>query len=126
MVKLAILDSSVIIHLLKGTEKGKLIRDNFNEEITATTSLCVHETLFGTKQREREATLSFIEELEVMPYDKNAALKSVEIEESLYKKGRPINKLDILIASACLIHNLSLLTTDEGYTHIENLKVIKV
>mgnify|MGYP001599787335 FL=1 len=79
---MAILDSSAIIHILKGTEKGKLMVGNFNDELTTTTSLCIHETLLGTKEKEREATLSFLQSLEVISFDKESALESVKVEET--------------------------------------------
>ena len=42
-----ILDSSAIIHLLRGTEKGKTIKNALKNENYATTAFCVHEVLIG-------------------------------------------------------------------------------
>lgn len=120
-----ILDSSAIIQILNGTRIGKEIKDRYmhREFISATTSISINEVLIGIKENKKEDVKKFFKELEILDFGSEAAYKSVEIEEELRKKGKLINKLDIYIASICLIHNIPIITLDKDFNNIEGLKV---
>lgn len=121
-----VLDSSAIIQILNGTKEGEKIKDLYTnrEFISATTSININEVLIGVKENKKEDVKNFFEELEILNFDSRAAYKSVEIENSLRKKGKLINKLDIYIASICLIHDAQIITLDKDFNNIEGLKVI--
>lgn len=123
---MAVLDSSSIIHLLRGSEAGKLIKQQYLEELNSTTTICVHEVLIGAKQKYREEAINFIKKLEILPFDEKAANKSVELHDMLSKKGRQMQKLDLFIASICLTHGTPLITTDADFDNIDGLLVRNV
>ena len=121
---MAVMDTSVAIHILKNVELGKFILDNFKAELTATTSITLNEVLIGVREKDQQVATEFLKNFEVLSFDEKAAYKSVEIESKLNKKGAIIEKLDIFIASICLIKRIPLITTDKHFTRIEGLKVI--
>lgn len=117
------LDTSAIIELIYGTEKGEQIRTFVKRGPIALSALSVHELLVGLKEKEREALTHFFAEVTVFDFDKKAAEKSAEIERGLQKKGRLVNRMDILIAAACLVHDHDFLTCDKHFLTVEKLKV---
>ena len=117
-----ILDSSAIINLLRGTEKGKTIKNALKNENYATTAFCVHEVLIGSE--EKEALMSFFKSISVLSFDAEASFKSIEIENTLRKKGKLIGKIDLFIASICVVHNMQLMTTDNDFKNIPDLKLL--
>jgi len=121
---MAVLDSSAIIHILEGTNEGKLIEAKFREQLISTTSISINEVLIGLTKKERELAMPFIKSLEVLPFDEAAALKSIELEDYLKSKGRTIGKQDIFIASICIIHDLPLITTDKDFKNVDCLKLL--
>lgn len=121
-----LLDTSAVIELLKGTEKGNVVRTYIGAETVGMTTITVNEVLIGALGKQHEIALGLIESAEILPFDLDAAHKSVEVEQFLRKKGKLVGKLDIFIAAIGLVHNLSLLTTDEGFKNVQDLKVILV
>lgn len=49
--------------------------------------------------------------------------KAAEIHADLKKKGTPIQDADILIAATALLHNLTVVTDDQHFWRISELKV---
>ncbi len=123
---MAILDSSALIDLLSGTDKGRQLKEKYQSLSTTTTAICINEVLIGLSQKEREATREYLLSLEILPFDTAAAFKSLELENELYKKGIPLSKLDLFIASVCLTHKLPLITTDEDFKKVKGLSILTV
>ena len=117
-----LLDSCALIHVLRGTEKGKTIKKALENENYGTTALCVHEVLIGSQ--EKDVLLSFFKSIQIFSFDMESSLKSVELEAVLKKKGKMIGKIDLFIASICLAHNLQLMTTDEDFRNIPGLQLL--
>ncbi len=102
-----VLDSSAIIELLRGTEKGKKIREFIENEAVAATTISLNEVLIGIPPRHRMMGNQFFRTFQILPFDEDASYKSIKIEEELSKKGKLIGKLDIFIASICLAHDVN-------------------
>lgn len=117
------LDTSAVLELIYGTEKGEQIKTFVKGGPIALSALSIHELLVGLKEKEREALNNFFKEITVFDFDKKAAEKSAEVERELQKKGRLVNKMDILIAAACLVHGHEFLTCDKHFLTVEKLKV---
>lgn len=115
-----VLDSSALLHLFAATEKGKAIKEKLQEESIAVTSISIHEVLIGTKE-EKEIWINFFKSVTILPFDAEASYKSIDLENTLRKKGKLMAKLDLFIASICLFHNLPLFTTDMDFKPVENL-----
>lgn len=121
-----VLDSSAVIDLFLGTARGKKVKETIGQEPIGVTSITVHEVLIGVKEREKEIMSDFFKSILIIPFDADASYKSIELETSLRKKGKTMAKLDLFIASICLLHNLSLLTTDSDFKIIDGLQAIHV
>ncbi len=119
-----VLDSSAIIDLFLGTELGKKVKAKIGQESIAVTSISVHEVLVGYK--DKEVVTNFFKSVTVISFDEQASYKSCELDEVLKKKGKPIAKLDLFIASICMHHNLSLITTDKDFKEVEGLTFIHI
>ena len=84
-----ILDSSAIIDVIHGNERGAKVMAIVGDEKFYITSLSVNEILFS--ENETGKTLEFVEKSYVFNFDKEAAKVSVQIEKDL-KKNRQDNK----------------------------------
>lgn len=121
-----ILDSSAIIELIKGTEQGKEIVKLIEHETVGITTMSINEVLLGAKDKYKLFLKEFFKSVHIFPFDEEAAYKSIDVEESLKKKGRPIGKIDILIAATCINYGIPLITCDKDFTNIQELKVILI
>src|SRR3990167_8278769 len=120
------LDTSAIIELLKGTEKGKKIASTFGSEEIASSTVSINEVLIGALGKQREIAHAFVDTLKFLDLDVDAAKMSVDVEESLARNGKMIGKLDIFIAATALAQGLALLTADKDFKNVAGLKVILV
>ncbi len=119
-----ILDTSALIEITRGSEKGTQIMSHIQEESYATTSINMHELLLLARDDEKEEFKKFLEVIKICPYDKDCIEKSVFIERELMQKGKLINRLDILIAAICLVQGAGILTLDEDFKRVPGLKAI--
>jgi predicted nucleic acid-binding protein len=117
------LDTSAVLEVIYGTEKGKQIRILTQGSPISVSALTIHELLVGLKENEVTLINNFLTEVTVTAFDKDSAIKSAEIERTLKKKGKLINKIDILIAGTCLIHKYDLVTCDTDFSALSNLKL---
>ena len=121
-----LLDTSAVLELLYGTIKGEEIDKIIGDNITLTSSITVHEVAVGEYEDSLNEVLEFFNRIEVLPFDKEAALKSFLIERELSKRGAMINKSDIFIAGICQQHNLTLITLDRDFQKISSIKSIVI
>ena len=112
---MAVLDSSVIISLISGSSSGELLRKRFGEESFSTTSISINEVFIGLTEKQRQSVSPFFHGIEILPFDSEAAFRSVDLEKSMRAKGRLIGKPDIFIAAICITHGLPLVTMDAGF-----------
>lgn len=64
------------------------------------------------------------EDLIVLPFDDNVSIKAAEIYHQLRKNNNVIEFRDIFIAATCLVHDLSILTSNKShFSRIEELKI---
>ncbi len=129
----ALLDSTVLIDLIKGEEKAiKKIEEIKQTSVLYTTSINVFEILKGMKmlERNRDVHLNAFEVLKnnliIVNIDPLAAEYAAEIYADLRKKGSQINEGDYLIAGACLSNDIKYIITrnEKHFREIKNLSVI--
>ncbi len=121
-----ILDTSAIIELLYGTEKGQVIRETVQNEPFFLSTLAIHELLVGCKEKEIAAVKNLFQEISVADFDLRAAVQSARIERALRQKGKLINKVDILIGGLCISRGATLVTCDGDFESIPHLTLKKV
>jgi len=88
------LDTSAILELLYGTEKGEQIREVITEKPLAMSSISIHELFVGLKEKELLPLTNFLREIAILDFDKKAALKSAELARELKKRGKMILERD--------------------------------
>src|SRR3989338_5031783 len=92
-----------------------------------TTSICAHEVLAGALFEKPGVVLDgLFSSMRILEHDARAARLGASIEQELRKKGTMINKLDILIAAICVVHNAELVTFDKDFSKIKNLSDLRV
>ncbi len=121
-----ILDTSAVIELLNGTDKGKKVVEFVKDKPLAITSFTVYELLLGMREDEKEVTENFIKSVNILDFDLESSRKSAIIEKRLKKKGTPINKVDVFISAICSLKSSILISGDKDFSKIEeiNLKLI--
>jgi predicted nucleic acid-binding protein len=117
------LDTSTILELIYGSTQGAHIQKLTHGLPITISALSVHELLVGLKENEVEKISQFLKEVSVINYDGKSALKKGNIEKELRSKGKLINRMDILIAGTCLVHNYHLITCDSDFKKIKDLSV---
>ena len=119
-----ILDSSAIIDVIHGNERGAKIVNIIGEEKTCITSISIHEILLSEK--ETEMATEFIEKSYTLNFEKDSAKISAQIEKDLKKAGKMINKGDIFIAAICIQTNSTLIACDNDFKKVNGLKSVIV
>ncbi len=121
-----ILDTSAIIELFNGTQKGLKVKEILENEAAGISAITINELLVGANKKEKEIIHGFLSSLHILSFNSEAAYKSVELEEDLISKGKIIGKLDIFIASIGLVSDLKILTADKDFNNVDGLNVILV
>lgn len=116
-----VLDSSAIIDLFLATPRGEKVKEALREQPIGVTSITAHEVLVGVKEKDKDVWKNFFKSISVLPFDAEASYQSIEVENTLRKKGEPMAKLDLFIASICVLHKLPLYSTDNDFKEIKDL-----
>ncbi|MBI4139915.1 type II toxin-antitoxin system VapC family toxin [Candidatus Woesearchaeota archaeon] len=123
---MAVLDSSATIDILSGNGLGIILRDKYKREATRTTTITMHEVLFGVKQEYKKQVLNYFQTLDILSFDSASAIKSSELEQEMRAKGKILNRLDVFIAAICITRGEPLITTDKDFKQIPGLKILTV
>ncbi len=59
---------------------------------------------------------------EVVYPDEDDFKRAIELSRKLYKIGKPLGAIDVLIASICINRNLKLITKDRGFNNIKEIE----
>ena len=91
-------------------------------ELVVTTGLVLQELLQGFRgPKARDAIIHRFSLLPVVSPDIQDHVDAAELRNRCRRKGVQIGTIDALIASLCIRHELSLLTTDQDFKHISRL-----
>jgi len=122
-----IVDTSVLIDYLKGSEK-------YAEEITSlleknhaiTTGIIIAELLQGIKNPKEEQNISeLMAAIETLEISTELWIKAGRLSSSLRKKGINLPLTDVAIATLALEHNLHILTIDKHFEQIPGIHLFK-
>ncbi len=110
-------DSDVLIDALQG--KGRFtsrVRLALEAGDLATTAINAFELLSGAGREEQKAKVeSLLAALDILPFDREAARRSVETRLDLENRGETIGMGDYLIAGICLSRSFPLLTNNQQH-----------
>lgn len=123
------LDTNICIYIIKN--KPTVIAKKFQSfQIgdIAVSSIVLSELAFGVYnsaylQRNLSALQEFMQPIEILAYDENAAYAYGEIRAHLKQKGSPIGQLDIMIAAHAVSLNAVLVTNNvKKFSRVKNLR----
>lgn len=125
------LDTSLIIDILRGNEKVKLIKDKLdsnNEQITIA-SPTIMELRKGLKigkpkEGEENKINELIDSFTILNLDKHSAVLSGDIEGDLVNRGEVIDLEDIMIAGIAISNNETLIT--RNVKHFKKIKGLDI
>ena len=122
-----LLDTNIVIYVLKRRPKEVLAIFNTNASRMAISSITLSELIYGAEKspnvdKNLEAIEEFISHLEVLPYDAKASQHYGQIKAALEKKGEIIGENDIHIAAHAISQGLILVTNNlREFKRVPNL-----
>lgn len=118
-----LLDSDVIIWHLRGRkEVTEMLRDLQRVGLPACSALSVLEVQLGVKKGEEEKTDRFLRSLRIFDINMEIANKAAQLIREYKAKGITIDLPDVIIASTCIVHDLTLVTYNTKHYPITELK----
>lgn len=119
--RLILIDTSILIDFFRKTDKSKstllsLVEQGFNYCISA---ISEYEIYTGANIAQSEYWEKFLQQIDVLPFDKDVARKAVEINMQLKKKRKQIAIPDLFIAATAHTHSLPIATLNKK--HFERL-----
>jgi predicted nucleic acid-binding protein len=104
-----VLDSSVVIDLLRGTASDPSLLDPAREPVIVST-VTVHEVLAGMRGSDDERTLALLSSFVVVPFGVREAEVSARWRMEYRMRGITLELPDTAIAATAVIRNLPLAT----------------
>lgn len=117
-----LLDTSVLIALFEKSEISSEISDFIGDNEFFISPLTTYEILMERDGQYFIDTKERLNKIQLVPFTSKSADVAVEIYKDLKKKGKMIKHIDILIASCALKNNLIVLTLDNHFKNISNLR----
>lgn len=119
-----VLDSSVLIELIERKAHAHKVAAFIGNELSATTSICVHEVLAGARtNKQRFLCEEIFSNILILNHDMKAARMGAQIEQELNESGSKINIIDVYIASICRANNTEIVTLDKDFEKIKGINV---
>jgi len=123
-----LVDSDILINFLKGKSQEVKIFKSLQNEFFYINVISVGEILEGLLGTSNKKKLSSFKELlktfTILNVDLPIMEKFAGLRKLLRKKGELIDNFDLLIASSCLTHNLTLLTNN--LSHFKRISSLKI
>lgn len=100
-------------------EVGALARALERGDTVVTTGLVLQELLQGfAGPKSRSEIVERFSALPIVVPDRDDHVEAAELRNRCRRKGVQIGTIDALLAQLCLRHDLTMLTTDQDFTHI--------
>jgi len=122
-----LLDTNIVIYVLKRRPKEVLAMFNANASRMAISSITLSELFYGAEKslntdKNLEAVEEFVSHLDVLPYDAKASQHYGQIKAALEKKGQIIGENDTHIAAHATSHGLILVSNNvREFKRVPNL-----
>jgi tRNA(fMet)-specific endonuclease VapC len=128
MVIFFLLDTNIIIDIFVGNQEI----DNQIKSIKrpVVSAITIGELYYGAEKSQQKSKHlkqieDFVQICQVLAVDVDTSTIYGKIKNELKKKGKPIPENDLWIAASCIQHNLVLITDDNHFLEIENIKLRK-
>ncbi len=124
-----LIDTNICIYLLK--KRDEVLRKKFNSFSTEDFSvsvISVAELEFGISNSEQQESnrvtiLKFLSQFTLLTFNEEDARAYGYIQSKLRQAGTPIGEFDTLIAAQAINRNLILLTNDNHFSRIPNVRI---
>jgi len=119
-----LLDSDTIIWHLRGRKEiTEMLKDLQRSGLPACSTISVLEVQLGVKTKDEEGkTNRFFESLKVFDVDMDIAKIAAQLIREYKTKGVTMDIPDSIIASTCILHDLTLVTYNRKHYPISDLK----
>lgn len=113
--------------LSSSTEVRALVRAIETGETILTTGLVLQELLQGfSGPKAREQILDRFSAIPLLAPDRDDHIGAAELRNRCRRAGIQVGTIDALLVELCIRHELTMLTTDNDFTHIANHCALKV
>ncbi len=115
--KIVLVDTSVLIDYFRKTDKENaslvaLVKQGFTYRISSVTE---YEIYRGALLGQIAFWDNLLQKIEVLPFDKAASRKAVDINAELRRKRKQIEIADLFIAATALVNGLKLATLNKKH-----------
>jgi len=119
-----ILDTNIIIELLKGNVETKKLLESINEKDFAISIITGMELYYGAiNKKELNKIKKFLENFDLLPINEEISKIGLNLIEK-YSKSHGLEIPDALIAATSIYHDIPLLTYNKkDFQYIEELKL---
>jgi predicted nucleic acid-binding protein len=121
-----VVDTSVFIDYLRAKDKKntELYRIPKSKRIYIS-AVTLYELLMGATDKKKQADVKILtDDIVVLPFDEEVSVKASEIYHNLKKVNKMIEFRDIFIGATCLVHKLSIKTTNKA--HFARIKSLEI
>lgn len=124
--QIIMVDTSILIDYFRKKDKSKtrlyvLSQDSI---ILCISSITEFEIYTGAKGEQENFWKAMLSNFIIFPFDSEAAMVAVEIQNKLKRHRKSIDKADLFIAATAIAHDLYFDTLNEKhFEHIEDLKL---
>lgn len=121
-----IIDSTVLVDLLRREPATVAFLHDLESEDLATTSLNVAEVLRGEAHDARRLARArkILAGLAEVPFGPRAAQRYARLMQDLDRAGRPLAAIDGMIAAVALAHGATIVTDDRDFHRVPGLAVM--
>lgn len=119
-------DTSILIDYFRKMDKSKtrLFDLSQKSENLCISSITEFEIYTGAKGEQADFWKAMLSNFIVFPFDSDAALMAVDVQNKLKRHRKSIDKADLFIAATAIAHDLYFDTLN--YKHFKNIKDLKL
>lgn len=124
----AAVDSNAYIAVRNNDGRAAAVLGSFRRiylPVTVLGELLFGAACSGKAIQNRELVQDFADSCMLLPVNEEVALRYAELKWKLRKSGKPIPDNDLWIAALCIESGLPLITRDEHFTHLPDLRTIR-
>lgn len=124
--QIIMVDTSILIDYFRKMDKSKtrLFDLSQKSENLCISSITEFEIYTGAKGEQADFRKAMLSNFIVFPFDSDAALMAVEVQNKLKRHRKSIDKADLFIAATAIAHDLYFDTLN--YKHFKNIEDLKL